>query len=260
MKARALALCATAAAAADPVRDDLDCKMRALAVEYAAYIQPTRSQEVFDDIAAALNGSPEKAAGCVVTAPRLGAPGASRFGPLAAAPAAGAWFVDAVAGADSNPGTITAPFKTFAAALAASRAAPGPANQIVLRAGTHFFTATAVLGPADSGLTVSAYPGEEAWVSGGVALPPLAWAPFNVSNGTAGATWETYPGENAVFESPAGTVLFGKTNDAPSCEAACKASFAANGSCTIWTWHDLSVEPQYQLDCYFLEAPGTWYV
>ena len=257
----ALWLATAAAAASDPVRDELDCKMRALAVEYAAYIQPARPQSVFDAVAAALDGSREKAAGCNVTAPRgLGAPGASRFGPLSAAPRVGAaaWFVDAVAGSDANAGTQAAPFKTVAAALAASRASPGAANQIVLRAGTHFLAATAVLGPQDSGLTVQAFPGEEAWVSGGVALPPLTWAPDNVSNSSGVATWQTFPGQNAVFASPPGTVLFGKTPDAPSCEAACKASFAADGACTIWTWHDKTVEPEYQLDCYFLEAPGTW--
>ena len=77
---------------AQSVRDVFDCSMRSLAVEYAAWLQPLRSAQVFSDIADALDGTPEKAAGCSVhagealRAAMANASATSRF-PLLNAPA-----------------------------------------------------------------------------------------------------------------------------------------------------------------------------
>jgi hypothetical protein len=63
----------------------------------------------------------------------------------------------------------------------------------VLRGGTFFFgeagLGTITLSAADSGLSVSSFPGEQAWLSGGLALPPAAaagWTPLDVSGGKNG--------------------------------------------------------------------------
>lgn len=154
-------------------RNSFDCAMRNLAVEFAAAQNPSLSNAKMTQIADALNGSPEKAAGCVVTVPpalasaRAAVP---RFGvfPLpTVGTAAGTFYVDYVRGSDSNDGSQGAPFKTVAAAVAATRAGGG-GGAIVLRGGTHYLAAQIDLTAADSGLAVSAYPGEEAWLSRGV--------------------------------------------------------------------------------------------
>lgn len=88
----------------------------------------------------------------------------------------GAFFVDAARGSDGNSGSEAAPFATPARALQATRARGG-GGQIVLRDGAPFHLgAPLALGPGDTGCIVSAYPGEAPVLSGGAALPPLAWA------------------------------------------------------------------------------------
>ena len=159
-------------------------------LSYAAQIQPFRSPEVFQQIADALNGDPEKTPGCDVSAElrrrglSLGTPGASVFAhpslPAADTPSTASYFVDATTGSDSKNGTLTYPFKTIVAALAATRATPGN-DTIFLRAGTYFQSATIVLGPLDSGLKFQAFPGEEAWISGATPLVNLTWTPYNVN-------------------------------------------------------------------------------
>lgn len=110
---------------------------------------------------------------------------------------------------------MTRNHRTVGAAVSAARSNPGN-DTIFLRAGTFYQTATQVLGPADSGLTIQvsacrrnypqlllctlpplqAFPGEEAWISGAVPLTNLTWAPYNVN---ASAYWTTYNNTNAVF-------------------------------------------------------------
>ena len=193
-----LAGLALAAGALDPAaqnaRDDFDCPsksstgsptsgssdlvpspstVRVFMLSYAAQIQPFRSPEVFQQLADALNGDPEKAPGCDVSAEvrrrrlALGTPGASNFiaAPgTTAAPSTESFFVDALAGSDSNNGTLAYPFKTLTAAISAARAAPGN-DTIFLRAGTYYQSATIVLGTADSGLTIQVRRGNW-WKSG----------------------------------------------------------------------------------------------
>jgi hypothetical protein len=161
-----LAFSAASFAAAD--RTSFDCPARALAVEFAAHANPSLSAAHLQEIADALNGSPEKAAGCNVTVPpallreRSSIP---RFRPFPLpASAAGTFYVDFAGGSDSAAGSQAAPFKTVAHALAATRAGGG-GGTIVLRAGTHFVASTLTLTGADSGLTIQGFPGEEAWLS-----------------------------------------------------------------------------------------------
>eukprot|EP01116_Phalansterium_solitarium_P015500 TRINITY_DN3430_c0_g1_i14.p1 TRINITY_DN3430_c0_g1~~TRINITY_DN3430_c0_g1_i14.p1 ORF type:complete len:713 (-),score=258.61 TRINITY_DN3430_c0_g1_i14:400-2538(-) len=167
-------------------RETFDCPMRYLAMEYAAELQPWRPSVAFSQLAAALNGTPEKPPGCTVEpAVSMGVAGGSRFRHAAlAAPGPGSvmLFVDAVHGSDSNDGSIDSPLLTIDAALAASRKSPGY-DSIVLRAGTFYQKDTLVLGAEDTGLTIQAYPGEEVWISGARPLTGVSWKPYNVSAG-----------------------------------------------------------------------------
>jgi len=252
-----LALSASLAAAD---KQSFDCPARALAVEFAAHANPSLSAAHLQEIADALNGSPEKAAGCNVTVPpsllreRSAIP---RFRPFALpAAAAGAWYVDAQRGSDSAAGTQAAPFKTVARALAASRAGGGGGGTIVLRGGTHFVAATLTLTGGDSGLTIQSFPGEEAWLSRGTPLAGVAWAQVPAPGPTG---WQgPFLNQNAVYGGSEGGPfhIFGKTPDAASCQAACDADHKAGGKCTIYTWHDAN-QGSFANDCWF-RYDGVW--
>ena len=176
-----------AQAAAHDGTASTDCRAFMLQYELSLRLMPERLplRDVFD----ALNLNSK----CGVAPPAAPASTAF-FKPLTPAEVAqtctaGAFYVNASGGSDSAAGTIGAPFQTLPRALAATRAAGArPAGQtacIILRGGVHFLPATQVLGASDSGLTVTALAGDKvpAWVSGGVPLGALAWAPFNVAEG-----------------------------------------------------------------------------
>lgn len=254
----AAALCGVSAQGS--VRDDLDCKMRSLALEFASHLQPSRPASAFQDLADALNGAPEKASGCSVSPPAgMGVEGGSRFGPSFAGLAGGvSFYVDPVSGSDSAAGSLAAPVRTIPAALVLARGVGTAGTTIVLRAGTHYLTATIALSAADSGLTITQYPGEAAWVSGAKALPSLTWTPFNVAN-ASGSAWTEADGQNAVYAaSPGGDfVINGTFSTWAQCQANCEADHAAGGRCTIWTWHDQTVEAGYRGQCWF-RLDGVW--
>jgi len=227
-----------------------DCAARTLAVEFALALQPERPPSFFQGIAAALDGTPEKAPGCSVSVPPAVAAAAARNTPsrfrqqppaaFAARVAAGnTFYVNATGGNDGNAGTREAPFATIPAALAAARAAPGW-DTIVLREGTHYLSSTVALTAADSGLQVTSAPGEEAWVSGAVPVT-AAWAPYNVTPG--GPAWVEYDNVNAVYAGPPGP---GQPGPGEPClgqqpdKGACKAACIATPGCTAYTWHDSS--------------------
>ena len=257
--ALALLLIIAAASAQPSVRDEFDCAMRELAVEYAAFLQPLRSAQAFSDIADALDGSPEKAPGCSVrngAALRRAAANAtatSRF-PLLNRPAklptaGGQTFYVSLAGSDANPGTIDRPFATLGAAVTATRATPG-GDTILLRAGTYYRTPTTVLTAADSGLTVQNFPGEEVWLSGGAPLVGVTWSAFDV-NGSAPPpnpppSWHMVPNTNSI-NGNGGGVYHSTVGTWQECQAACQAA----GTCVAWTWHDDNVGPPYTHECYF---------
>lgn len=86
-------------------------------------------------------------------------------------------------GSDTNSGAENSPFATLQRALTATRAAASGTKAIVLRKGTYYLGSSSIkLTAADSGLLISNYPGEEAWISGGVPLQ-VNWKSYNVSNG-----------------------------------------------------------------------------
>jgi hypothetical protein len=263
------ALAALAAGQSPPsVRDQFDCLMRNYAVEFAQAIQPFRSAQVFSDIADALAGSPEKASGCNVTfTPAQGqaAQAASRFPHLHATPkapaAGGATLYVSLSGSDATgTGALAAPFATLARALQASRATPG-ADTIVLRGGVYARQATIVLGPADSGLTITNFPGEEVWLSGGTPLAAATaaqWKAYNVSGSPApppapSPQWlGPFNNTTDVYANAGGAALLQKTPTWAACQALCQGK----SGCQAWTWHDAN-QGSYALDC-FWRPDGVW--
>jgi hypothetical protein len=162
-----------------------DCRAWLLQYEHALRLMPERAplRDVFDAL--------QLGARCGVVPPTAPA-STSYFKPLAAAEISAAcptaaYYVDPAAGDDGSAGTEAAPFKTLPRAVAATRAggprAPGAAACVVLRPGAHFLSATVHLGADDSGLVFTALAGDPApaWVSGGVPLGPLAWAPHDTT-------------------------------------------------------------------------------
>lgn len=159
-----------------------DCAMRSLAIEFAVQIQPFIAPESLQNIADALNGSPEFGSyNCNITSfPLLTAASSPRL-PGNNEPS---WFADPTGGSDSNNGSMASPFRSLSRAILASRTErPGTPRNVFLRAGTFYLAAsdqggsTLVLGAADSGLTIAAFPTDEGkvWISGAVPLPSLAW-------------------------------------------------------------------------------------
>ena len=162
----------------------LECGYRKLALENAATLQPwlTAAQHlaVFEAL--------ELGTLCGETPPDH-RPAAPR--PAVAAPSpALSIFVDAAAGSDGAAGEEAAPVATVQAALALlrkNRASGGAKNTIVLKDGVHFLKETMTLGPDDSGTTITAAPGADAWLSGGQPLGKLSWAKAEHPSG--GVVW-----------------------------------------------------------------------
>ena len=185
-----------------------DCAARALALEFAALVQPTRSAPELQLVADALAGSPQYAPNspgwCNLTVQ-----GPLRQPPSLPPPPPATYFVDPITGSDSGPGSEAAPFRSLQRALRATRAVPPPGT-IVLRSGVHFLalgegglgtTGGLVLGAADSGLTIQAHPEDAspAWVSGGVPLPVgLVWTPVDTSDGRNVWTTRSLRGSNVT--------------------------------------------------------------
>jgi len=232
-------------------RQSFDCAARDLAVEFAAASNPTLSAFHLQEIADALNGSPEKTPGCNVTVPAslLDSRGSiPRFRPYSIPTAGAIFYVDYNKGNDASPGTQSSPFKTVAKALSASRAGGG-GGTIVLRNGTHFLSAPLTLTGADSGLTLQSFPGEEAWLSRGVPLT-VSWTQ-EPAPGPSG--WQgPFTGINAVDGGSEGYPyhIFGTTPDAATCQAACSANFTGGGRCTVYTWHSPKVSG-FANQCWF---------
>ena len=171
---------AQAAATDASNNDDTICRATMLQWEFSLRLQPENAplRDVFD--ALRLN------ADCGVSVPPGSTAGDVRI-PRGTANVTtcdvGPFYVDPVNGNDSAAGTLAAPFKTIARGVDATRGRAAGTNAcVVLRAGTHFLSATIALDAGDSGLSISGYTGEAAWVSGGVPLGALTWTPFDTSN------------------------------------------------------------------------------
>ena len=91
-----------------------------------------------------------------------------------------AYYVDPLTGSDSDAGSNESqPLQTLHGALSASRKRPQPSKAtIVLRAGDHYLPHSLVLDdPAtDNGLTLTAYPDEDAVVVGGRPMNTADWS------------------------------------------------------------------------------------
>ena len=106
-------------------------------------------------------------------------------------PVSGTNFYVAPNGADTNPGTLAAPFLTLEQARNSVRALPRPLPAggvtVWLRGGTYFRTNTLMLTNGNDSGTVAApvvyrgYPNETAVISGGKAIPAASFVPLNAS-------------------------------------------------------------------------------
>jgi hypothetical protein len=160
----------------------LDCAMRNFTYTRAQQVLPARAPllAVFDALRLGVDcNMTQPAAATAPPPPFYAAPppleGVLRTLPLPP-PGSRVWFVDAAGGADATGcGAVASPCATVAFALEQSRAGGG-GGALVLRGGApHVLRAPLVLGTADSGLSIAAYPGEAPLVSGGAHLPPLVW-------------------------------------------------------------------------------------
>ena len=222
------------------------CAWRGFAAEAVAALRP--------DAAAEAASALQLDSLCGAVAPARAAP-VPAPAPASAPAAATELWVDKL-GSDSNPGTPTAPLATVGAALALSRGAPRPAS-IFVRAGTYHLAAPLALDGADSGLAISAAPGDAGavWLSGAVTLPPLAWAPYALRN----ASTEVFAATNAARGCNASAPA-----DDPVCSCAaapsapvCEARFAAAANATAFIWHDAAQGPEWGLKC-CLRHDGVW--
>lgn len=177
-------------AVGENVPGDLDCAARTMMLEFAQSSQPFRSREALFQLAAALDGSPEKGGGqgpesCNVSAaahalPPTGLEWAGRFPVDRTTESTGAWIYVTVSGSDTDgDGSQTKPFATVGKALAASRLQGGPRVTIVLGGGVYHLSEPLILSPRDSGLTIQSEQGSEAWLSGGLPLTNLQWQRHN---------------------------------------------------------------------------------
>ncbi|HXB14063.1 MAG TPA: DUF1565 domain-containing protein, partial [Bacteroidia bacterium] len=95
------------------------------------------------------------------------------------------YYVSTSNGSDSNPGTITQPFKTLKFAL--SLATPG--DTFILRAGTYYSEAQTISlnGTSTNPITIESYPGEDVVIDGGVSdfatAPNNSWQVVDSSTG-----------------------------------------------------------------------------
>eukprot|EP01062_Namystynia_karyoxenos_P003506 TRINITY_DN11258_c0_g1_i1.p1 TRINITY_DN11258_c0_g1~~TRINITY_DN11258_c0_g1_i1.p1 ORF type:complete len:903 (+),score=355.61 TRINITY_DN11258_c0_g1_i1:80-2788(+) len=230
---RVLALAALLQGAAaqygpDPqgVPADFLCEWRKLALGYATKLRPDAAAVAYDALLVADY--------CNNTVPRPNEASLPKaFPPHSPSPPAGAVFVDALHGRDSNAGTKDAPLKTVAAGVSKARGTQG--RTVVLRAGVHYLSATVELSEADSGLTIQNYGDEEVWVSGGAPLGELKWQAHDVRNGTT----QLFPGQNNAKgctgnDTAARPCGCRKTSTMQQCQSACDS----DSSCMSFTWHD----------------------
>jgi len=191
----------------------LDCGMRRMVLARSAELQPWRGShlDVFDalELHRLCGDTPPTAPQPRQLGRDLGALGGSGGG----GGGGGIEFhVSATGGSDSSThaqaGSRAQPYATVRAALAAARRARGSSAagdkaaaaaataataSIVLHGGIHFLNATLRLGAADSGTTITAAPGAEAWLSGGASIPAGAdWQPAPPESGAAPGTWSLH--------------------------------------------------------------------
>lgn len=239
-------------------KPELDCAVRSVASDYSQHLLPWADPTlVFDALRLSID--------CNATRPT------SSSSYFSAAPfklkpttTGSVFYADAVNGDDSNAGTLSSPFLTIARGLAATRGAGTGSNQLILRAGGVFvLNETIELTPADSGLTISAYPNDlpsSPVISGGVSLKGLSWAPAPTPPPPPPPPPITPPVQGSILYYAAGNRecanfpgdgtpgVCAPLGQLPSVDA-CSAACLANTSCTGYTWHDSSCG-EYATWCY----------
>ena len=144
---------------------DFMCDWRKLTAEYAKKLRPDAEAKVFDalQLQKFCNDSvrPDPSKLPIVFPPRNDLPH-------------NAVYVDGATGQDTNSGSIDKPLKTIAHALTMKM------NAVVIRAGTYYIKETLKMGAEHNGMTVTNYPGEEVWLSGGRKLENLKWQKSNL--------------------------------------------------------------------------------
>ena len=242
------------------INPDLDCAVRSLASEYSQYLLPWADPTlVFDALRLSID--------CNATRPTQKSSSSSysvAAFTLKPTTTGSVYYADAVNGNDNNAGTLASPFRTIAQGLAATRAAGGSSNQLILRSGGVFvIDKTIELSASDSGLTISAYPNDlpaSPVISGGVSLAGLTWSPAPTPSPPPPPPPITPPVQGSILYYAAGNrecanfpgdgtpgvcAPLGQMPSAAACSAAC----LANVTCTGYTWHD-SACGEYANWCY----------
>lgn len=232
------------------VDPSIDCPLRVAAWNFSSQIQPQWGNQVavFDALQLGVNcGIPRPTSSDIPTRKHLKSFTRSIAGETT-------FFVDSISGSDSNPGTLQQPFQSLPRGVQATRElGPGPAS-IILRNGTYCLAAPIALGAADSGLTITNCGTEEAVVSGGVPLPQLTWAPYNVGMAAPidGAS-NVYQCVNGSATGTAGECEFlGQTTTSMDCATLC----STNTACSSWSWYGPNTGV-YLNQC-FSRIDGTW--
>lgn len=244
---------------------DVDCRLRWLAWNYSRTLLPQRGQlpAVFDAL--------RLGSQCNMTPP---AREMARNPPAwtqvprhakerrQANPPVLTVYVDAARGNDGNNGSLTSPLRTIHAAVRMTRGparSVGSAAEVVLRGGTYYVGSTVALGTEDSFLTIRAYTGEEAVVSGGHVLGPLTWKPVKQGFAAPRTGWSAIQNRGlSVGGSVPGITYAGVTNTSDACAALCKG-LQGGSACTGYTWWDPAVPASgaNASRCYVL-TDGSW--
>ena len=163
-------------------------------------------------------------------------------------------WVDAAHGSDSAAGTEAAPLASLAAGVALSRTLPRPVT-VLLRAATYYLAAPLVLTAQDSQLTIAAHAGEEVWVTGAQALPPLTWRPHAVQP----ASLQRLDGMNNAHGCQANAPADPACGCTPTpSRAACEVHFnTTTPQATSFTWHDATTGKEWENQC-CLRKDGVW--
>lgn len=154
-----------------PLPEDkaVDCAVRSAAYSYAVEIQGQAQPEFFDALALrdyCGNTRPDVSYTAGTLNGRL-----TESGPI--------FYADAKIGDDSNPGTLSEPFKSLPRGVLACQEASGPfCNLYLFDSAPFVLSSSLVLGPNDSGLTISAVSGQTPVITS--AFPVESWSPLKI--------------------------------------------------------------------------------